>query len=76
MDGREAQPVADKKVVDVAAEYGAARSNPSSDADVARLRKTHAPKVGKLEHDVDAVLLTKGLQLDEPVRPKAPKLGH
>lgn len=65
----------DKKVVDIGTEYTTA-SKTVTEQDLSKLRKSHAPKTGKLEHDVDGILLTKGVQLNDVVKPKPRNLGR
>jgi hypothetical protein len=67
--------MAAKRVADVSSDYSDGGEHPASNARLGRIRKQAQPlPVGKLERDVDALLRSKGVRLDEPVREK--RLGR
>lgn len=72
-----------KRVTDVSDEYHQAAPAhqpmvaPASDKKIAKIRRLATPlRIGKLEKDVDAVLMSKGLAIDQPLDKAVKTLGR
>lgn len=60
--------MASKRIQDVSGEYPQDAARPASDAQVASIKRAATPlRTGRLERDVDAVLVAKGFRLDEAI---------